>query len=268
MFLRSARRLGLALIPLSLLPSIAGAQETTFKTPAIKIPLDVKDTPITIRAWANLSLASSTKTEKVLTLQLTGDLSDLQRNLTPLLSAELDKDDRCADSIAIQNATLNLVDPSEPSALANVQLHYERHACIKLMGKQQSKRLVAGNAQIPIKLTPQVTDGTQLQLVPEVGAIQADGSLGELLRAGPLGEAIRNKVHDAILKALRKATNVNATLPPIAQQYASLQSASFADGGDGRLLVVLDGEVHLSTEQIKTLREQIRDQLKDRLPQN
>jgi hypothetical protein len=128
-----------------------------------------------------------------------------------------------------------------------------------MMGKQESKRLIAGNAQIPITLTPQVTDGTQLQLVPQVGEIQADGSLGQLLRAGPVGEAIRAKVHDAILKALQKATNVNATLPPIAQQYASLQSASFVDGGDNHLFVVLDGEIHLTQDQIKTLRDQLRE---------
>jgi hypothetical protein len=251
----------LALLLATLLapPSIALAQENVFKTPAIRIPLDVKDTPINLTAWATMTLSSRDRTVKVLTLQLTADLSGLQQNLTPLLAAELNKDDRCADSIAIQNATLNLVDPSEPSALAIVQLHYERHVCIKMMGKQESKRLIAGNAQIPITLTPQVTDGTQLQLVPQVGEIQADGSLGQLLRAGPVGEAIRAKVHDAILKALQKATNVNATLPPIAQQYASLQSASFVDGGDNHLLVVLDGEIHLTQDQIKTLRDQLRE---------
>jgi hypothetical protein len=250
----------LALLLASLLaPSIGRAQENVFKTPAIRIPLDVKDTPIDLTAWATMTLSSRDRTVKVLSLQLTADLSGLQQNLTPLLAAELNKDDRCADSIAIQNATLNLADPSQPSALANVQLHYERHVCIKMMGKQESKRLVAGNAQIPITLTPQVTDGAQLQLVPQVGEIQADGSLGELLRAGPLGDAIREKVHNAILKALQKATNVNATLPPIAQQYATLQNAAFADGGDNHLLVVLNGEIHLTQDQIKTLRDQLRE---------
>jgi len=266
LFLRSALRLGLALFTaLSLLPSIAGAQDPTFKTPAVRIPLDVKGTPISVTAWATLSLSNKEHSIKSLALELTGDLSDLQRNLTPVLSAELDKDDRCADSIAVQNATLT---PATPSALAHVQLHYERHACIKLMGKPESKRLVAGNAQVQINLTPQITDGSQLQLVPEVGDIQADGSLGELLRAGPLGDLIRDKVRNAILKALQKGTNMRATLPPIAQDYASLESASFRDAGDGRLLVVLDGEAHLTTEQIKTLRDQIRRQLKERLPQN
>ncbi len=268
LFLRTSfLRSGLVLLfALSVLPPLARAQDTVFKTPAVRIPLDVKDTPITITAWATLALAHSTDPHvKTLALELNGDLSDLQRNLTPLLNAEMDKDDRCADSIAIQNATLS---PAEPAALAVVQLHYERRACIKMMGKQESKRLVAGNAQVQIKLTPQVTDESQLQLVPDVGDIQADGSLGELLRAGPLGDAIREKVRNAILKALQKGTNFRATLPPVAQDYAPIQSASFRDAGDGRLLVTLDGEVHLTQEQIKTLRDQIRDQLKQRLPQN
>jgi len=136
------------------------------------------------------------------------------------------------------------------------------------MGKQESKRLVAGNAQVQIKLTPQITGQSQLQLVPEIGDIQADGSLGELLRAGPLGNLVREKVRSAILNAMQKGTNMHATLPPIAQEFASLQNAAFHDAGESRLLVILDGEVHLTAEQFKTLRDQIRDQLKEHLAQH
>jgi hypothetical protein len=42
----------------------------------------------------------------ILQLGLTADLSDLQQNMTGLLSSELDKDDRYGDRIAIENATL------------------------------------------------------------------------------------------------------------------------------------------------------------------
>ena len=125
MFLRRLRS-GLSLLfALCLLPLCVNAQES-LKTPSVKIPIDGKGQPITVTAWANLALVHSPDPHyKILALELNGDLSDLQRNLTPLLADELDKDDRCADTIDVQNATLT---PAPPSALAVVQLHYERHA--------------------------------------------------------------------------------------------------------------------------------------------
>jgi hypothetical protein len=189
-------------------------------------------------------------------LQVTGDLSDLQRSLTNLLSAQLDKDDRCGERVAIQNATLM---PAEPASVAVVKLHVERWACVKVLGKQAAKRLLGGDAQIPIKLTPVIDkDNTELQLVPEVGDIQADGSLGELLRSGALGEAIREKVRNSILSALHKGTNMAGTLPPAVQDYVTMQSAEFRDAGDGGLLVILDGEARITQEQMKVLTEQVK----------
>ena len=247
--------LAVAVSPLS-----ARAQNAVIKIPPVKIPLDVKDQHITIATSAVLTISSSKdRNLRILHLALTGDLADLQRNLTPLLSSQLDKDDHCGDRIAIQNATLT---PADPAGLAVVQLHVERWACIKVMGKQAAKRLVGGDAQIPIKLTPQIDDDhTSLRLVPEVGEIQADGSLGELLRSGVLGDAIREKVHNAIQSALQKATNMAATLPPAAQDYVTIQSAEFKDAGDGRLLVVLDGEARITQEQLRVLTDQVKERI-------
>jgi hypothetical protein len=150
-----------------------------------------------------------------LNLQLTGDLSGLQRNLTSLLSTQHDEDDRCGERIAIQNATLK---PAEPASIAVVQLHVERWVCVKVLGKQAAKEMLGGDAQIPIKLTPVIEkESTELQLQPEVGEIQADGSLGEILRSGALGDAIREKVRTSILNALQKGTSLAATLPPAVQ---------------------------------------------------
>jgi hypothetical protein len=149
--------------------------------------------------------------------------------------------------------------PAEPASVAVVKLHVERWACVKVLGKQAAKRLLGGDAQIPIKLTPVIDkDNTELQLVPEVGDIQADGSLGELLRSGALGEAIREKVRNSILSALHKGTNMAGTLPPAVQDYVTIQSAEFRDAGDGGLLVILDGEARITQEQMKVLTEQVK----------
>jgi hypothetical protein len=243
-------------------PLLAIAQNTVFKIPPVKIPLDVKDQPITITASAILTLSSKDRNLRILNLQLTGDLSDLQHNLTNLLSSQLDKDDRCGERVAIQNATLK---PVEPASVAVVQLHVERWACVKVLGKQAAKKLLGGDAQIQIKLTPAIEkDSTELQLVPEVGDIQADGSLGEVLRSGALGETIREKIRSSIVSALNKGTNLSATLPPAVQGYVTIQNAEFKDAGDGSLLVVLDGEARITQEQVKLLSDQVKERLASR----
>jgi hypothetical protein len=238
-------------------PLDAAVQNVVFKIPPVKIPLDVKDQRITITASAILTISSKDRNLTILNLQLTGDLSDLQRNLTGLLSSQMDKDDRCGDRVTIQNATLK---PVDPASIALVQLHVERWACVKLLGKQAAKRVLGGDAQIQIKLTPAIDkDSTELQLVPEVGEIQADGSLGELLRSGALGDALREKIRSSILSALHKGTNLGATLPPAVQGYVTIQNAEFKDAGDGRLLAVLDGEARITQEQVKLLSDQVKE---------
>jgi hypothetical protein len=262
---RRPRRCSLAfalVLVLGASPLVATAQNTVFKIPPVKIPLEVKDQPISITASAILTISSKERNLRILNLQLTADLSDLQHNLTNLLSSQLDKDDRCGERVSIQNAALR---PVEPASVAVVQLHVERWACVKVLGKQAAKKLLGGDAQIQIKLTPAIDkDSTELRLVPEVGDIQADGSLGELLRSGALGEAIREKIRSSILSALNKGTNVGATLPPAVQGYVTIQSAEFKDGGDGSLLAVLDGEARITQEQVKLLSDQVKERLASR----
>jgi len=49
-----------------------------------------------------------------------------------------------------------------------------------------------------------------VRLQPELGTIQADGSLGELLRAGPVEQMLREKICYALLSATEKGTNFRA----------------------------------------------------------
>jgi cobalamin biosynthesis protein CobT len=179
--------------------------------------------------------------------------------MTGLLRSQLDKDDRCGDRIAIQQASLT---PAGPSSLAVVQLHYERYACVKALGKQMARKLVGGNGVIQMKLTPTVEEGKTLRLVPEVESIQTDGSLGKLLRSGPVGDMLREKITKALLSAMQKGTDRSLTLPPAAQDIAVIDKAQFTDTGSGRLALALGGEVPISEKQIQFLRSQ----LKERMP--
>ncbi len=97
--------------------------------------------------------------------------------------------------------------------------------------------------------------------MPEIGKIEADGSLGELMRSGTLGDLIRDKIRTSILSAMEKGTNLSATLPPAIQGHATIQNAQFKDGGSGRLIVELDGEGQITKEQIQALTEQIKERM-------
>jgi hypothetical protein len=235
------------------------AQNLTFKIPPQKIPLKIKEQAVTITAWGVVSLQVKDKDTSAFKLELDADLSELQQDMTDLLSSQLDKEDACGERIAIQQAQLV---PVPPASLATVQLHYERWACAKILGKDKSKRLVGGNALIEIKLTPAIEkDNTELRLVPEVGKIEADGSLGELLRSGTLGDMLRDKIRSSILSALEKGTNLSATLPPAIQGHATIQNAEFKDAGGGKLLVVLNGEGRISQQEIQALSKQIKERV-------
>ena len=233
------------------------AQNLNFKIPAVKIPLTIKDQTVNIVASGQLTQLSKGHDDNLFNLELRADLSDLQQNMTALLSSALDKDAQCGDRIAIQSATLM---PAAPAAIATVQMHYERWICAKIFGKQQVKKLVGGNATIPLTLTPSIDEtNTELRLIPELGPVQADGSLGELLRSPPVAAMLRDKMQAAIQNAMQKAANLTATLPPVAQPYATIQSATFQDTGGGNMALVLDGRVHITKEQVQQLSKQLKD---------
>jgi hypothetical protein len=94
-----------------------------------------------------------------------------------------------------------------------------------------------------------------------VGPIQADGSLGEVLRSGSLGDMLREKIRKAILNALQKGTDLSASLPPAVQGYVKLKDARFKDAGSGQLLVVLDGEIQITNQQIDALSKQVKERI-------
>lgn len=247
----------LVLIMFLNVPLPARLQSVTFKIPPVKIPLSIKDQPVSITASGALVWTGKDRNVNVLNLELDADLSDLQQNMTALMSSELDKSDRCADRIEIQNATLT---PIEPASRAVVQLHYERWACVKVFHKEEAKKVLGGNAQIQMKLTPAIEENnTELRLVPEVESIEADHSLGELLRSGEVGNMVREKIRKAILNAMQKGTNLAATLPPAAQGYATIQKAEFKATPAGGLMVVLGGQVRITDEQVQELSKQLKE---------
>ncbi len=234
------------------------AQKLTFKIPPVKTSVDIENQPVAITASGIISQVTAPRGENVFKLEMVADLSDLQQNITMILRAALNREDRCGDHIDIQHATLT---PQTPSSVVVSQLHFERWKCMKILGKERPNKLIGGNAMVEVKLTPEIDEARTLKLVPDVGRIEADGTLGDLLRSGSLGNQLREKIRDSLLKAMQKGTNFKATLPPAVQDYATIENAQFKDAGTGNLNVVLDGRIQISDEQIKELANQVKERL-------
>jgi hypothetical protein len=236
---------------LSVIPLLAPAEDLSLTIPPVRTSMSVQNQAVAITVSGSVSGASAGHDGGPFRLSLMADLSDLQQNITTLLSSQLNRSEKCGDRLTIEHATLA---PSAPTALLTANLHYEKWACAKVFGRDVVKRLVGGNGAVEVRLTPAVEANRTIRLQSEVGSIQADGSLGEALRSGSLGTMLRDKIRTTLAAAMEKA-NLEASIPPELQPVATIQGAQFVDGG-GRLSLNLSGEVHISTQQLRTLIDQ------------
>jgi hypothetical protein len=185
-------------------------------------------------------------------LDLTADMSDLQRNLTQVLRAQIDKSDSCGDQIALRTAALV---PSAPGCIAQVQLHYERWTCF---GKGISDEIVEGNGTIEVRLTPSIGDDGALHLVAAIARVDAQGLVGEQLRSGSLGELLRDKIADSLLTVFQRGSDYKIILPTAAQGKVTLRNARFEGTGSGKLSILLEGEILISQDNLTALVSQLR----------
>jgi len=215
------------------------------RIPPVKATLNLQGQPIQVTSWGAVSGAVA----GTFRVEVTVDLSGFQENLTPVLRSLLDRSDRCGERLSVQRARLA---PSAPLGVLTAYVHYERFGCVKAFGKEIVKRLVAGDGVVEVQLTPSV-EGNTVLLAAQVRKIDADGSLGELLRSGSLGDSLREKIAASIQSAIQKSTDLKSTLPAGIANVALIQSAQFADGGAGQLWLTIAGEVRLSPEQFRAV---------------
>jgi hypothetical protein len=223
----------------------------SFEIPAVPLSLNVAGQPVTIPVSGNVSGASG----QPLNLNLQAELTDLQSHMTPLLQTELNQSNRCGERISVERATLV---PAAPAARMTVQLHFEKWACFKAFGKENTTRLVSGNGTVQVLLTPRLNEGQTVRLDAEIGNIDADGSLGELLHS-EYGNTLRDKIREALLKAIQKSSALEAVVPAQARPFVTLQSVEFAERGTGILVLNLAGRVMVPGEQVSSVLEQFRN---------
>jgi hypothetical protein len=245
--------LALALVPLS-----AFCADFTFEIPPVPVPVDIDGKTITITVAGEVSGSPQMPGagDQAFNLNLRADLGDLQSHLAPLLQGELNKSERCGDRLSIVDATLT---PAAPSGELAIGVHFEKWICIKSLG-EAAKKQAGGDATVHIILTPQLEDapapGQTVKLDADIGKVEAHGPLGELLRSGTVGAALRDKIREAMLKAVRTSANLEAVMPAQARRFVTIQTISFADGGFGRLAIDLAGQLRVPGEQVPAVLEE------------
>lgn len=227
-------------------------QDFAFHLAPVKSSINFKNQPVVITTSRVISEGVAEGGQNIFKLELTADLSDLQDNITAVLGAQLNKAETCGERIGIRNATLS---PQDPATLVMVQLHYERWACF---GRDTLNEMAEGNGAIEVKLTPAVGENGTLRLVPEVVRIDAEGLIGDLLRSGALGDAVRDAVAQSVLSSVRQGGDFKVILPAAAQGYATLGHAQFEGTGAGRVIAVLDGEIRVSDDKATALTSELR----------
>src|SRR5271166_6192610 len=229
--------------------------------------------PETSGSATPVAATSAESGNKRFSLKLVADLSDLQQNISAILRSQLNRSPRCGERIEIQQATLT---PLTSASLVVAHLHFERWVCHPGSnqvgsipggaGWQGSTEVADGNATIEVKLTASVEQNaapgdTGLALTSEITRVEAEGLLRTLLRSGDLGVTLRQQIAASILSAMQQATDFKSTLPPAAQQSATIQKAFFQDDGVEQMSLVLDGQLQLSDEQTQQFAAQLKQRL-------
>ena len=221
--------------------------DVAFSLPTMKNTVNFSNQAFVITTAGAISKAVENGGQNLFEMELTADLSDLQQTIAGVLRAQLDKADQCGERIALQTANLT---PQEAIGLVVVQLHFERWTCTTMFGRQNMNEIVEGNATIEVKLAPAVAENGALRVTAQMGHIDAEGLIAELLRSGALGEWLRDKIADSTLTVLQQGADFKAALPDGTRSYAALRRAKFEGTGSGRLIAVLDGDIRVPNENL------------------
>lgn len=230
------------------------AHDVTFNIPAVKSKINVAGQPVEVTVSSVLFQTATEAGKRTFRLEIIGDLTDFQQNINDVLRAQLDSENPCGERVELRRAMLM---PSPPASNLNLQLHYERWACLRLAGQTTPNELAESDGTVEISVLPEIASSGSLQVKTEFGRINASGMMGDAIRTGDLGADLREKIARAFLVALQTTTDLKTALPSALQGSATLQSASFADNGAGVLSIRLQGEAQISDEGAKSLASQL-----------
>lgn len=237
--------------------TLATAQDVKFALPKVTTRVNIGHRAVVIGVSGVLSQTASQDDQRTFQFEATVDLSELQRSLTEILNAEL-YSTGCGGRLTVKRATIV---PATPASSLGMDLHYERWSCLRLAGQTSMTELAESDGMVELTLTPTAGNSNVLHLTPEFKRISATGAMADDLRSGDLGDTVRDKVSSAVLLALMVGTDFKSTLPGALQNGVSLQNVKFQDPSSSGLKAVLQGQVHLSNEQVRLLASQLNQTL-------
>lgn len=237
--------------------SSAWCAEPVFRIPPVTATVDVAGQPVRVTVSGSVFASAADHGSEAIRVDLNTDLEDFQHNLTPILAAQLNQQNRCGERLTVLDARLV---PAAPAGLLTVTAHVEKWACAKAFHKEMVKRLVGGDGVIGVRLTPQVESGQAVKLAVEVASVEADGSLGELLRSGAFADAIREKIRATVAAAMQKTPDFHAAVPAALQEIVSIEGVQFADGGGGRLALEISAAARIPAQQARELLDRLKPQ--------
>jgi hypothetical protein len=126
--------------------------------------------------------------------------------------------------------------------------------------------LLGGDATLHAFLTPRVESGSVVRLDADIVDIDGDGALGDLLHSDTLGNALRDKIREVLLKAIQKSTDLETVIPARVRPFVTIQSIAFEDAGSGRLALRLAGLLLVPPQQISSILEQFRRRISETRP--
>ena len=236
---------------------LATGQDLNFRLPAVSTAASVASKNVAVKVSGGLNQTAVEGGQRSFQLEMTADLSDLQQNVTDLLRAQLDRSGGCGERMAIRQSSLT---PAPPAGLLVVSLHFERWTCTRAFGQTSASELAESDGEAEIRLIPSV-ENNELKLSAGFARVNASGMLADALRSGDLGEDLRATAAQTVLAAIRAATNFKTTLPVALQSLANVQTIKFQDGGVGKLIAVLGGQLQMSSEQANQLAGQLNQTL-------
>jgi hypothetical protein len=117
--------------------------------------------------------------------------------------------------------------------------------------------VMEANGTMTVKVTPEVEKDGSLSILTQIETVEANGMLAEMLRSGPLGDTVREKIRKSFVTALQNSLKLDAVLLLMGPDSAAIETAKFVrDGDSGTLAIALDGHLHLSGEQVAALNGQ------------
>ena len=231
-----------------------GEEQPIFTMPPSTSFVTIGNQTIAVRTSATISRAPAANLDNVVHLQMSSNLGDLQQSITPILQSQLAHSDPCGERVAIQQA---MVSTSSPTTDVWVQLHFERWACPGASASKTPMEVMEANGTMTVKITPEVEKDGSLSILTQIETVEANGMLAEMLRSGPLGDTVREKIKKSFVTALQNSLKLNAAVLLMGPDSAAIETAKFVrDGDGGTLAIALDGHLHLSGEQVAALNGQ------------